>query len=116
MTSNYLTGYNFPFSQWPASLQAQYAYNPTQAKQLLAQAGYPNGFNTDIVVDSGWDMSLLGIVRPNLPLLMSTCPLRQWITHLGKDLFRLVTSQDALAANSAGGMVGRAVEPIVQLK
>jgi len=47
----------FPYSQWPASLQAQYAYNPTQAKQLLAAAGYPNGFNTDIVVDSAADMT-----------------------------------------------------------
>ena len=52
LTSNLMPGWGFPYSTWPASLQAQYAYNPTQAKSLLAAAGYPSGFNTDIVVDS----------------------------------------------------------------
>jgi peptide/nickel transport system substrate-binding protein len=52
LDSNYMVGWGFPYSMWPSSLQAEYAFNPTQAKQLLAAAGYPNGFNTDIVVDS----------------------------------------------------------------
>jgi len=52
LTANSMPGWGFPYSTWPASLQAQYAYNPTQAKALLAAAGFPNGFNTDIVVDS----------------------------------------------------------------
>jgi peptide/nickel transport system substrate-binding protein len=32
------------------ALNTQYAYNPTKAKQLLAQAGYPNGFSIDLTV------------------------------------------------------------------
>ncbi|MCI0182745.1 MAG: ABC transporter substrate-binding protein [Acidibacillus sp.] len=32
--------------------QDQYTYNPTLAKQLLAKAGYPNGFNTTIYTDN----------------------------------------------------------------
>jgi peptide/nickel transport system substrate-binding protein len=63
LTSGFMTGWGFPYSQWPASLQAEYAYNPTQAKQLLASAGYPNGFNTDIVVDQAADLDLLQIVQ-----------------------------------------------------
>ncbi len=51
LTSNFQKGWGFPYSTWPASLQAQYAYNPTNAKALLAAAGFANGFNTDIVVD-----------------------------------------------------------------
>jgi len=51
LTSNFMPGWGFPYSTWPASLQAQYAYNPTQAEQLLAAAGFPKGFNTDIVID-----------------------------------------------------------------
>ena len=51
LTANSMPGWGFPYNTWPADLQAQYAYNPTQAKALLAAAGFPNGFNTDIVID-----------------------------------------------------------------
>jgi peptide/nickel transport system substrate-binding protein len=63
LTSNYLTGWGFPYSQWPQDLKDQYAYNPTGAKQLLAAAGFPNGFNTDVVVVNTADLDLLQIVK-----------------------------------------------------
>ena len=58
-----MTGWGFPYSQWPQDLKDQYAYNPTAAKQLLAAAGYPNGFNTDCVVVNTADLDLLQIVK-----------------------------------------------------
>jgi len=63
LTSNYMTGWGFPYNQWPQDLKDQYAYNPTRAKQLLAAAGFPNGFNTNIVVDATGDMDLLQVVQ-----------------------------------------------------
>ena len=63
LTSQYLPGIGWPYSDWPGSLQAEYAYNPSNAKTLLAAAGYPNGFNTNIVVKNTVDMSLLEIVQ-----------------------------------------------------
>jgi ABC-type transport system substrate-binding protein len=63
LTSEYLTGWGYPYSQWPQDLKDQYAYNPTQAKTLLAAAGYPTGFNTDIVVPTTFDMDLLALVQ-----------------------------------------------------
>jgi len=62
LTSNFLTGWGYPYSQWPQDLKDQYAYNPAQAKQLLAAAGYPSGFKTDVVTDAA-DPSLLEIVK-----------------------------------------------------
>jgi peptide/nickel transport system substrate-binding protein len=63
LTSSFMIGWGLPYSQWPTDLQAQYAYNPTQAKTLLASAGYPNGFNTDIVVNAAADINLVEIVQ-----------------------------------------------------
>jgi len=115
MTSNYLPGYDFPYPQWSASLQAQYAYNPAQAKQLLTQAGFPNGFNTDIVVDTGWDMDLLQIVQSDFAAIGVNMSIKTMDNASWQGFVSTSHSQDALASNSAGGMVGRAVEPIVQL-
>ena len=38
----------------PADVRELYTYNPAKAKQLLADAGYPNGFETDLTIVSMW--------------------------------------------------------------
>jgi len=37
-------GYYEPLADMPESVRELYSYNPAKAKQLLAEAGYPNGF------------------------------------------------------------------------
>jgi peptide/nickel transport system substrate-binding protein len=38
--------------QCPASVKELYTYNPTKAKQLLTEAGFPNGFKTNVICNS----------------------------------------------------------------
>ncbi len=41
-----------PMDQLPQSVQALYKYNPDGAKKLLADAGYPNGFKANMIVQN----------------------------------------------------------------
>jgi peptide/nickel transport system substrate-binding protein len=40
------------FEDYPESAKELYSYNPEKAKQLLKEAGYPNGFKTSIITTS----------------------------------------------------------------
>jgi peptide/nickel transport system substrate-binding protein len=63
LTSTFETGWGYPYDQWPQDLKDEYAYNPTAAKKLLADAGFPGGFKTNVVVDNTADLDLLQIVK-----------------------------------------------------
>lgn len=45
-------GLNDP--EMPAEVKDMYSYNPAKAKELLAEAGYPDGLQTDIVMSNAW--------------------------------------------------------------
>ncbi len=51
-----------PLEKLPASVRELYSYNPEKAKKLLAEAGYPNGFKTQIVCYS-YFIDMLSIVK-----------------------------------------------------
>jgi peptide/nickel transport system substrate-binding protein len=115
ITSNAMTGWGFPYPQWPASLQSQYAYNPTQAKQLLAAAGYSNGFNTNVVADTSGDLELLQIIQSSFAAIgvnmsISTLNNTDWISSI-----LLGHKETGLAYRSGSvGWLGYTYEPINQ--
>jgi peptide/nickel transport system substrate-binding protein len=41
-----------PLEQLPDSAKELFSYNPEKAKALLAEAGYPNGFKTELIVQN----------------------------------------------------------------
>jgi len=51
-----------PVEELPENVRELFEYNPEKARQLLAEAGYPNGFKTDIVCTTG-HVDLLSIVK-----------------------------------------------------
>jgi peptide/nickel transport system substrate-binding protein len=61
--SRQMPGWGFPYEDWPQDLKDEYRYDPAAAKQLMAEAGYPKGFKTNIVVDTASDMKLFKIIE-----------------------------------------------------
>jgi peptide/nickel transport system substrate-binding protein len=54
-----------PLSEAPADVQDLYKYNPTKAKQLLTDAGFPNGFKSSIMFNStgSFNADYLSIIK-----------------------------------------------------
>ncbi|MBL8350183.1 MAG: ABC transporter substrate-binding protein [Burkholderiaceae bacterium] len=60
-------GYYEPLSAMPDSVKELFSYNPAKAKQLLAEAGYPNGFSFKTQISSAsLDQDLLTMVAAYL--------------------------------------------------
>jgi peptide/nickel transport system substrate-binding protein len=106
-------GWGLPYNQWPAALQQQYAFNTTNAKALLATAGYPNGFNTDIVLQNTVDMGLFGIVQSELAVVGINMSMTVMDTGTWQATVLNGHKQDALA--SRGGQLGNNYDPFRQL-
>jgi ABC-type transport system substrate-binding protein len=55
-----------PFEEWPAELQEEYSYNPERARELLTEAGYPDGFQTTGITSLRHDQELIQIMQAQL--------------------------------------------------
>ena len=80
--TKFMKGWGFPYEEWPQELKDEYAYNPTAARKLLADAGYPNGFKTNVVADTDGDMDLLKIVRSYFTRLVLIWRFGRWTRRL----------------------------------
>ena len=63
LTEASMTGWSYPYDHWPQTLKDTYTYNPAGAKKLLSDAGYPTGFNTDVIITNAGDLDLVQIVK-----------------------------------------------------
>jgi len=114
LTARDLKGWAYPYEEWPADLQKEYDYNPALAKKLLAEAGYPHGFKTNIVADTTGDMVLLDIVKQyfkDVGIEMEIRPMdsTEWIKYVLTE-----HKHDQLAQRTVSPY-GHRFEPIRQL-
>ncbi len=114
LTGRELTGWGFPYEQWPQELKNEYVYNPKEAKKLLADAGYPDGFKTNIVANTSADMNLLMIVKSSFADIGIDMEIRPMESTDWTDYVITHRKQDQLAY-AAVNPFGHGYEPIRQL-
>ena len=113
LTSYSLKGWGFPYSDWPQSLKDQYSYDPTAAKKLLADAGFPNGFTTNCVADASGDLNLLQIVKSYFAAIGVTMTIQTMDAASWTNYVRTGHKHDALAFRSSGSL-GMSYQPFRQ--
>ena len=114
LTSNYLTGWGFPYSQWPQALKDEYAYNPTQAKALLAAANVTLPFHTNVVANASTDLVLAQIVQSEFAAVginMDIIPM----DNTTWNAYARARKQDGMVMGSGGGL-GISFEPLRQFQ
>jgi peptide/nickel transport system substrate-binding protein len=83
----------------PASTQLLFSDNPTLAKQMLATAGYPNGFSATIEVETGTEESDLASLLQSqwsqfgVKLTVDTLAAAAWSAYFGTKNFQIFLAQ-----------------------
>jgi peptide/nickel transport system substrate-binding protein len=99
-----LAGWGCAYPDWPDSTQAQYTYDPTLAKQMLAVAGFPNGFNTDLVLETDADQGLYQIVQSELATVGINMSITTYVTASWQAIVLTGHKEDALSARNQGSL------------
>jgi ABC-type transport system substrate-binding protein len=115
LTSKYMTGWGWPYEEWPQELKKEYAYNPVAAKKLLADAGYPDGFKTNIVADKAGDLGLLQVVKSYFAEIGIDMEIRPVEPATWMSFVKSGHNHDQLAQRTGGGQLGLSHEPIRHL-
>jgi peptide/nickel transport system substrate-binding protein len=114
LTSINQNGGGFPYTAWPQDLKDTYTYNPIAAKKLLAEAGFPNGLKTNIVVDSAADQDLLQAVKSYFFAVGVDMEIRPMDTSSWASFVMTNHKQDALAQRTTGTL-GQTQTAVAQL-
>ena len=95
-------GWGDPYTQWPPDVQATYTYDPVLAKQMLATAGFPNGFNTDLVLETDADQGLYQIAQSELASVGINISIQLMDPASWQSYVLTAHKEDALSARNQG--------------
>jgi peptide/nickel transport system substrate-binding protein len=77
-------GFTYAYNDWPQSLKDEYSYNVSAARQLLTQAGYPNGLQTTCDSSVLYEVGLLQVLQSyfkdvNVNMTINTMDHNSWL-------------------------------------
>lgn len=94
-------------SSLPADVQKLFTYNPTEAKKMLADAGYPNGFSIDVIVNasSQQDVDEASILKEEFAKIGVTLNLQQKDNSVYTSISSARSYDQAIFVDSLGNTV-----------
>ena len=115
LTSSHMKGWGFPYGDWPQDLKDEYAYNPSAAKKLLADAGFPNGFKTNIIANAAEPADLLMQIKyyfaaVGIDMEIRTIDNASWAARQTNQAY------DQMVDNTNEGTLGMVNEPLYHLQ
>lgn len=91
-----------PPEKYPQETLEGFTYDPKKAKALLAEAGYPNGFKTNIVTRGAAYIDLLEVAQSYLAAIGVTLEIKQ-MEYTAGNAFFYAHSQDQMVWYRASG-------------
>ena len=114
LTSSHMKGWGLPYKEWPQDLKDEYAYNPAAAKKLLADAGFPDGFKTNIIANAAEPADLLKEVKSYFAAVGIDMEIRSMDSTVWAAC-QTSRAYDQMVANISGGTLGMVNEPLHHL-
>jgi peptide/nickel transport system substrate-binding protein len=107
-------GWAWTYDQWPQDLKDEYKYDLAGAKKLLADAGLPNGFHTNLRVDNSADQDLVLLVQSAFASAGIVMDIIGMDSASWNSYVQVGKKHDQMCMR-AGGSLGLSYEPLRQL-
>jgi peptide/nickel transport system substrate-binding protein len=116
LTTSAMKGWGFPYLEWPQELKDEYAYNPKAAAKLLADAGYPDGFKTNIVAEGTQNLVLLQMIKSYFAAVGINMEIRTMDSDAWVAFCRIGRKHDQIVNRHGAGALGLVSEPLNHLE